>query len=145
NPVVVTDILANRKDSRYRQEKVNKFTIYRKSNDSFCVAQQYLVLFGTPTTVRETLLREGPPDLSTGLQTAIRAADFSKAVVFAANAKDIARKFPLAGQGVFKSQELADAAIRADAAVVHEVTFSKAIEWRSKVCCKDATTAKELK
>jgi len=146
-PVSAADILANMKDSKFREEKVGKYTIHTKNKASFCVAQKDLILFGPSTTIQETLLRKGPPELSTGLQTAIRAADFSKGVVTVANAKDILRKGSrldstrIAGL----SQELADAVIRATAAGVLEITFGKAIEWRVQVCCKDAATARELK
>jgi hypothetical protein len=147
NPIVIADLLANMKDARYRQEKVGRYTIYKKINDAFCVAQDKLILFGPPDTLRETLLREGQPDLSSVLQSAIRAADFSKDVVIAANAKDILRKDSRLDSTKVGgwSQEVTDAAIRANAAVVYEITFGKAIESLTTMCCKDTTTAKELK
>jgi hypothetical protein len=147
NPVIVADILANMKDSNYREEKAGKYTIYKNDKHAFCVAEKDLVLFGPPRTIRETLLREGPPELSSGLQTAIGEADFSKGVMYVANAKDILRKDSfLQNEGAAGwSQELTDAMIRANAVMVVEMTFSKAIEWRMKICCKDAASAKELK
>jgi hypothetical protein len=145
--VTAADILANMKDANYREEKVGKFTMHTKQETSFCVAEKDVVLFGPPAIIRKTLLREGSPELSSGLRTAIRAADFSRSVVIAGNAKDVLRKdsgFGTTGVAGW-TQELTDATIRANAAVVIEFTFKEAMEWRQKTCCKDRATAEELK
>jgi hypothetical protein len=147
NPVRASDIIANKHQSKHREEKVGNFTIYTSGIESFCVVQERLIVFGTAATIRETLLRGGPPQLSSGLEAAIRTGDFSRDVVCAVNAKDVLRKNPhlITNSVGGLSKEVADAMIDANTAVVLEISLGKAIECRATVCCKDKASANELR
>jgi hypothetical protein len=154
NPVRITDMFANMKDAKYHEEKVGKYMLYVKpvvrglrdflgngiadKEQSFCVVEKNLVVFGPHTSIQQTLLRDGPAELSTGLKTAIRETDFSKDIACATNAKDLLRKLPSIPQA-------AEAIIHADATIAAEVDYNKGVEWRVKIMCKDAATAQEIK
>jgi hypothetical protein len=143
-PIKAADIIANMKHSMQQDEKVRSYTIYTSNVESFCIVRNDLILFGPTATVREILLRDSPPELSSGMETAMRVADFSKDIAYVANAKDMLRKYPwVKSAGLLWSPELRDALIRTDAAA-GEVSFGREIDSRETVFCKDIETAREL-
>jgi len=123
----VADMFANMKEPRfkYSEEKVAGHIIHVKNRaDAFCIVREDLVLFGHFDTLQAILLREGSPELSGGLKTAMHCADFSKDCVVVMNSKDLLRKvWSLLRLEAKEPHELMDAIMLADAAVAAEASF----------------------
>jgi hypothetical protein len=144
----VADMFANMREPRsnYSEEKVAGHIIHVKNRaNAFSIVRQDLVLFGHLDTLQAILLREGPPELSGGLKTAMNCADFSKDCVVVMNSKDLLRKaWSRLNLEANEPHELMDAIMLADAAVAAEASFGEVMEEQLIIHCKDADTAKEL-
>src|SRR5262249_9166477 len=81
--ITAADLLAKIKNGKYTDVKVNKYTMYQGEQPSyskippkaFCVVDSKLVVYGRADTLRAVLERDKKPELSSGLQTALKETD----------------------------------------------------------------------
>lgn len=98
--VTASDLLAKIKNGKYTEVKVNKYAMQQGEQSSyskiapkaFCVVDAKLVVYGRADTLRAILERDKKPELSSGLQTALKETDLTKPIAFAVDFKDIMAK-----------------------------------------------------
>ncbi len=93
--VKAADIKSTLGNSKFEGITVGKFTIYQASDDSqesFCVAEDKVVVFGPFITLQGIMQRGKKPELPEAMQTALDKADFSTTFAFAINVKDIRKE-----------------------------------------------------
>ena len=146
--VKASDITAldEKKGQKYTESSVGKYTVYSPDGWNgayFCVVDsKTVVLTQTKKELEDVLKRDKKPELSSGMETAIKKADFSQTVAFALNLKDMIPK------------EMLNAGARGgpDFSIVGRITavtgYLKAgsdLSWNISAICDDAKTAQELK
>jgi hypothetical protein len=76
----IKDKLRGGGNTEFTETKVGKYTMYESKvgGQSFCVADSKVVVYGTAKTLRNVLERDKAPEFSSGMQAAMKKADFSK-------------------------------------------------------------------
>jgi hypothetical protein len=124
---------------KFKESKVGSFTVYEPEVDgppAFCVAEDKLIVVGMAKDLKAVLERNKKPEFSSGLQSALKQADFGKTVTFAASAKGLIPKGGKAPPGldVDKIEGFAG-----------WIKVGSDVQVEASVLCSDSKTADSLK
>jgi hypothetical protein len=135
-----SELTAKIKGDKFKEEAVGKYTLYTRNNDALCVPESNVVLIGEPASLRKVLQRDKAADLSPGLKTAMKDADFSKTLAVAVSLKDVPKnglnQFGMGG---------ADEMVKGAEAFTASVAVKSDISWKLSVTFKDSKTADDVK
>ncbi len=162
-----SDIKSNIEKRTFDETTLDKFTIYQCKDgfhDSFCVAEDKIVVYGPYGALKRLLDRGKKPDLPEVMETALKNADFSKTMAFAVNVKDTMKfdKADANGQKPLKYWSLFLAAImvkddpKEKAELIEKllgkvdslsgsVTVKSDATLSATLICKDVSTAEDIK
>jgi hypothetical protein len=134
--IKATDIVAAKQGSSFKEEKVNGNTVYHsdRGSMSFCVAESKVVIYGQLDRVKEVLERNKKPRFTTGLETALKQADFSDTIAFAADVREVGQGFAL-GPMTRENTE----------GVAGSIQIKSDVRARVIALCKDSQSAADIK
>jgi hypothetical protein len=79
NPVTIDEIKLSRPGT-YKEAKIGRFTMYESTSDAYCLAEDQMLVVGTPASLKKVLERNKPPELKPELDAAYRLMNPAKTV-----------------------------------------------------------------
>ncbi|MBY0528311.1 MAG: zinc-ribbon domain-containing protein [Gemmataceae bacterium] len=142
--ITASDIIANRKNASFKEDKVGNYTVHEGFSDAFCLPEKRIVVLAkSKESLKKILERDKKPELSEGLRNAMKHADFSKTVAIAVNFKDIKNKleeFVPGGKRTLDDVDLDDIE-----GVALEAKVGKDIAVTNVALCKDEKSAEDVR
>ncbi|MDW8264426.1 MAG: hypothetical protein RMJ52_03735 [Gemmataceae bacterium] len=147
-PVTTSQIEGRKKELSFQKVSVGKHTVYAASDVAFCVPEQQVVLWAkSADTFKKILERTGRPQISDGMQQALKQIDFSQSLALAINYKDLgavlAQAAKSTGPVMFDVNEIFD--FNWSLATTYQIQLDKTISLVSTAICRDKEAARESK
>lgn len=148
---VTADEIKSKRGGSPPETKVGNYSVYEAFPMAWCVAEPKIVVFGKLDQLKKVLERNKDAELSAGLKTALKHADFSKSAVMAVDVKEVYAKTKEESkkQGVDFDKMIDQIGIANPMGDIDAMTYSldvgKDIKYQSVSLCKDSKTAEDMK